>query len=119
MSETKPEFVPLPKAADYMPADKAARLMRHCRDVLALSDGDQRLNHIAGLARTDRDWRRYFDTVLRADPFTDEGDKGANSKTWLIGIGIVLDAIARQDPAHPNHRTALEIWPVVLGPQRH
>ena len=117
MSETNtPAFVPLPKPEHYMSADKAARLMRHCRNAMALSTPERRLDHIARLAKTDRDWHRYFGTVLRADPFTDEGDKGANSKTWLIGIGIVLDAIERQNPVHPNHRRELEIWPIIVSP---
>jgi hypothetical protein len=33
-----PRPVPLPKAEDYMPPAKAERLMRHCNEVLALSD---------------------------------------------------------------------------------
>jgi hypothetical protein len=70
------------------------------------------------LAENDKDFRRYFDTVLRVDPFTDEASKGGD-KAWRIGIGIVLDAIERLNPAHPNHREALEIWPLVLSPRSH
>ena len=113
-----PQYMPLPKAEDYMPAAKAAKLMRHCTNVLQLADGRHRVDHIVRLAKTDRDFRRYFETVLRADPFTDEGDKGG-ARAWFIGVGIVLDAIGRQRPTHPNHRAALEIWPVMFGARFH
>lgn len=115
-SVSQPPFVPLPKPEDYMSAIKAARLMRHCRDVLTLPNISQRLDHIARLAESDKDFRRYFQTVERTDPCTSEADKGG-PKAWLTGICIVLDAVARQNPAHPNE--ALEIWPIIIGPQLH
>jgi hypothetical protein len=101
-----------------MHPDKAERLMRHCRDVLALRDVRQRMDHIMRLAENDQDFRRYFMTVLRADPFTNEADKG-RPRAWLMGVGIVLDAIQRTDPQHILHRPNLEIWPVVVAPLRH
>jgi hypothetical protein len=107
MSDDAPKFVLLPKAEDYVAPDKAARLMRHCRDVLSLPV-DQRIAFLERLADTDKDF----------DPFIDEADKGG-AKSWVIGICIVLDAVARCAPGHINHRDDLEIWPLVLGAPRH
>ena len=38
--------------------------------------------------------------MLRADPFTDEADKGV-AKAWRLGVGIVLDAIEPTNSAPP------------------